>query len=524
MVFLLFFLHAVDHEITHSLPGERYTFPRQPDWIGESNQTNAYFGISVSTAGDVNGDGFSDIIVGAYRYENGQSEEGRAFVYHGSASGLDTIPAWTAESDQAVAHFGIWVACAGDVNGDGFSDVIVGANQYTNDELNEGRAYAYYGSDSGLSLSPDWFAESNDAHAHFGDCVAGAGDVNGDGFSDVIVGAPFYGTLDEGRAYVYFGGSSGLSPTPDWAISSNQTSSRFGNVVASAGDVDGDGFDDVLVAAYYYDNGQNDEGCVFVFHGDSTGLSVTPDWIGESDQSGARYGISAASAGDVNNDGCADVIVGARHYDNGEPDEGRAFVYHGSPAGLSSNPDWIAESNQAGAYFGRSVATAGDVNSDGYSDVIIGAQTYDNGENDEGRAFVYCGSITGLDTIPIWTAESNQEAAYFSRSVYAAGNVNGDDFSDVIVGAYYYDNGQMNEGRACVYHGDLANTGETSAPAKGRSHHFPTVVAGPLTLPKGQSCKIFDITGREVKLHHVEPGIYFIQADGLIIGKIIKIK
>ena len=103
-----------------------------------------------------------------------------------------------------------------------------------------------------------------------------------------------------------------------------------------------------------------------------------------------------ATAGDVNGDGYADVIVGAFGYDNGQADEGRAFVYHGSAGGLSGSAAWTAESDQAGAWFGSSVATAGDVNGDGYADVIVGAPYYDNGQTDEGRAFVYHGSAGGL--------------------------------------------------------------------------------------------------------------------------------
>ena len=190
-------------------------------------------------------------------------------------------------------------------------------------------------------------------------------------------------------------------------------------------------------------------------------LSTTPNWTAESNQAFAYFGFSVASAGDVNGDGFSDVIVGARLFDNGETDEGRAFVYHGSASGLSTTPNWTAESNQALAWFGSSVASAGDVNGDGFSDVIVGAYLFDNGETNEGRAFVYHGSANGVNNgVPgtpanaAWTAESNQANAQFGSSVASAGDVNGDGFSDVIVGAYWFDNGQTDEGAAFVYYGN----------------------------------------------------------------------
>ena len=130
-------------------------------WMAESDQAGAYFGYSVATAGDVNGDGYSDVIVGARMYDNGQTDEGRAYVYYGSAGGLAVSAGWTAESDQATAYFGNSVGTAGDVNGDGYSDVIVGACWYDNGQTDEGRAYAYYGSAGGLAVSAGWTAERN---------------------------------------------------------------------------------------------------------------------------------------------------------------------------------------------------------------------------------------------------------------------------------------------------------------------------------------------------------------------------
>ena len=152
-----------------------------------------------------------------------------------------------------------------------------------------------------------------------------------------------------------------------------------------------------------------------------TGLSPTAAWTADGDQVYALYGASASTAGDVNGDGYADVIVGAPYYDNGQTNEGRAFVYHGSASGLSAAADWTAEGNQDSAGYGQSVGTAGDVNGDGYADVVVGAPLYDNGQDNEGRAFVYYGSATGLDASLLWTAEGDLAGALFGYSVGTGG-------------------------------------------------------------------------------------------------------
>ncbi|MEN3047131.1 MAG: integrin alpha, partial [Candidatus Hydrothermales bacterium] len=123
-------------------------------------------------------------------------------------------------------------------------------------------------------------------------------------------------------------------------------------------------------------------------------LSQTPNWTADpTNQADARFGFSVSTAGDVNGDGYMDVIIGAPLFDNQATNEGRAYVYHGSSGGLSQAPNWTADpTNQEDALFGYSVSTAGDVNGDGYSDVIIGAHWFDNQATSEGRAYVYLGS------------------------------------------------------------------------------------------------------------------------------------
>ena len=355
-------------------------------------------------------DGYADVIVGAYHYDAGETGEGAAFVFLGSASGIvasgnPSNAASQLESDQASVFFGLSVAGAGDVNGDGYSDIIVGAPYYDNGEADEGRAFVYHGSSTGLNTSADWTAESNQAGAQFGWAVGTAGDVNGDGYADVAIGAPFYdgGLSDEGAAFVYQGSATGLGAngTPinaDWTVESNQAGAQMGATVGIgfAGDVNGDGFADVLVGARYYTNPENKEGRAYLYYGAADGLSAAAGWTAESGQDNAQLSLAVASAGDINGDGYGDVIVGAPLYDSGTADEGVAFVYQGSAAGLSATAAWTAESNQGSAAFGQSVASAGDVNGDGYSDVIIGSPAYTNGEAGEGGAFVFKGSAAGL--------------------------------------------------------------------------------------------------------------------------------
>jgi hypothetical protein len=240
------------------------------------------YGYFCTRAGDVNGDGYGDIVVGARRFTgDGLTKEGCVYVYHGGPAGPSTTPDWVHHGDQAGGEFGESVACAGDVNGDGYDDLIVSAFRYdTAAGADAGRAYLFLGGPHGLSQSPSWVVDGDQDSAYFAYHVDGAGDVNGDGYDDVVLSASQYdvnGFRDAGRAYVYLGGPNGLAPTPAWIQDGDQTGGGLGNAVRGVGDVNGDGYGDIGTGALYHDNGGAvDEGRAYVFYGCPNGVTGVP--------------------------------------------------------------------------------------------------------------------------------------------------------------------------------------------------------------------------------------------------------
>jgi hypothetical protein len=438
-----------------------------PAWSATGKEAGVLVGWSVSTAGDVNGDGYDDVIVGVPRYDDGQPEEGVVFLYPGGPDGPATSPAWMVKSDQAYAWFGIAVAPAGDVNGDGYDDVIVGAPRYDGEQRDEGAAFVYYGGPTGILTTTAWLTHPTDqADARFGTAVAAVGDVDGDGFADVVVTANGYDAeeTNEGAAFMYRGGPDGLADAPAWEVHpTDQAYANFGRSASTAGDVNGDGYDDVIVGAPWYDTDQSEEnwdkGAAFVYHGSALGLAPDADWtmMGEGQEKG-KFGIAVSTAGDVNGDGYSDVIIGAyqhREVPHVTPyREGVVFVYHGDPAGLTTGAaDWTAAGGQEESKFGLVVATAGDVNGDRYADVAVGAPNYEDGQPQEGTAFVYHGGLGGLDASPAWSVQGDQEGAGYGFTVATAGDVNGDGYSDLVVGAPTYNSSDIDAGGAFVYLG-----------------------------------------------------------------------
>ncbi len=349
-----------------------------------------FFGISVSGAGDMDGDGKADFIVGAYFDDpaGGGSNAGSAYVF----SGADGSLLYQRTGDTPGDSFGVSVSGAGDVNGDGKSDFIVGA--YRDDPAgggtDAGSAFVFSGADGSLLYQKT----GDTASDNFGYSVSGAGDVNGDGKADFIVGAyrddPVGGGTDAGSAYVFSGAAGSLL----YQVSGDTASDFFGWSVSGAGDVNGDGKSDFIVGARLDDppGGGTDAGSAYVFSGADGSLLYQRT----GDTAGDEFGFAVSMAGDVNGDGKADFIVGA-HLDDppgGGSDAGSAYVYSGSDGRLL----YHVTGDSASDTFGISVSGPGDVNRDGFTDFIVGAYQDDpaGGGTDAGSTFVFSGADGSL--------------------------------------------------------------------------------------------------------------------------------
>src|SRR5262249_30513223 len=424
------------------------------DWVFVGPDSSDDFGASIACAGDIDGDGYSDIVIGAPdKNIGGNIFPGKAFVFLGSKTGLHSTgyKEIVGNGDQGV---GTSVATAGDVNGDGYSDIVIGAPRNSVPFTQQGMALVYYGPD--LSKFTSLLGGTN---SNFGWSVSTAGDVDGDGYADIVVGAP-RANSQAGAVEVFRGSSNGITVNPTWTYTGVAGSDFLGFSVATAGDVNGDGYADVIAGWYGYSVTASSEGAAVLWYGSSTGLMASgtasnADWLVHSGKSGSALGYSVATAGDVNGDGLSDVIVGAPFYTDPESQEGAAFLYLGQ-TNLLNGVAWQADGSQANATFGFAVAGGGDFNADGYSDVAVAAPNFDNGVGQVGRVQAFYGSPTGVSTFASWQLTGGQFNERLGASIANAGDVNGDGYDDLIVGAPGYTPVKSGaDGAAFVFQGGL---------------------------------------------------------------------
>ncbi|SEQ20704.1 integrin alpha [Nitrosomonas ureae] len=472
------------------------------------------FGGSVSNAGDVNGDGFDDVIVGAYGADSNGSHSGSSYVVFGKLSGfnatmsltdLDGSNGFRMNGVSRNDYSGKAVSNAGDVNGDGLDDLIVGAYRADPNGSYSGSSYVVFGKASGFNAtmslgeldgSNGFRIDGVSEQDQSGRSVSSAGDVNGDGFDDVIVGA-FNADPNEvytGSSYVIFGKSSNFDSRIDLSKLNGSNGFRLdgseydflGESVSSAGDINGDGLDDLILSASQADPNGPDSGSSYVVLGKSSGFEAIINLSRLNGNNGFRLdgekqfdfsGYSVSNAGDVNGDGFDDVIIGAALADPNGENSGSSYVVFGKATSFDATmnlsilngKNGFRIDGEEGDNSGDSVSNAGDVNGDGFDDVIIGAgQADDSNRENSGSSYVVFGKATGFEaTMNLATLNGSEGFRidgivafnFLGDSVSNGGDINRDGFDDLVIGAPGADHSGAGSGSCYVIFGRSDFTG-----------------------------------------------------------------
>jgi ankyrin repeat protein len=402
------------------------------------------FGGWVCIGGDVNGDGFADVLICAARWGN---ERGRAYLYFGGDP-MDTRPDVVFTGEIEGHRLGNQSGAFGDLNLDGYADVMIGTPGPTsNDDTTDGQVNVYYGGPDMDNRVDVVLKGEVGSGEHLGLMVA-TGDVDNDGYIDILAGAQGYDNL-RGRVYLFWGGDP-FDPTPDVVFEGEAENSLFGRRIDAGGDTNGDGYADILIGARRW--GDKACGRAYLFLGNTRDkIDTASDWTFTGEDEVANMG-SSLDIFDLNHDGYDDVIVGARHAANAS---GQVYIYWGAKNFDGGKPNVILE-GQANSAMGGDMIECCRLNDDPYGDILVGAWRYPDWIYDHGLAYVYYGNMksmidTGRDHI--FAGEGGTMDMFGCQ--LAVGDVNKDGYTDALISAPF---GNHGTGRCYLYYGPFYNT------------------------------------------------------------------
>ena len=360
------------------------TWSEQPQFVLEGEEADDSFGRTLAAAGDLNSDGFPDLAVGAVLSDRGGTESGAVFLFWGGPS-PDTKPDLVLVGRQPGQSFGDDVASAGDVNGDGAVDLLVSAPWDDRAGRRSGRTYLFLGGKQ-IDAEPDAEFSLGVENGQFGE-GRGIGDFNGDGVDDIAISArnapaP---TPRAGTALVYFGGRA-LDTNPDLVLRGEGPEQFFG-ALGTAGDVNGDGHPDLLVGAFMAEGAVPEAGALYVFFGGPQ-ADTRPDLVLRGQTSKEFFGLASDGSTDFDRDGFADLLVAANGKDMSSDSAGAIFFYRGGPR-IDDVPELVLRGSGVRTGFGFSIAPIGDTSGDGIPDLLVGSPGDARGASQGGSAKLF---------------------------------------------------------------------------------------------------------------------------------------
>jgi len=469
---------AASSEVNHLVP-------RHVTW--ELLQPSARAGTGLWGGMDLNRDGLPDILIGASRQSAPLAGSGCVFVFASVGKGDFRTPTFVFEGAPAGAGFGATVSAMPDIDGDDLAEVFINAPGVSLGNRPFGTVFR-------IPIRPDtamianWALMTNAGFNFPGKAALPAGDVNGDGRPDLLVTLP---TFDgryarEGAVWLFLGRTNGLPTTPDWIATGGQSNAVFGFSASAAGDVNGDGYDDIVVGASRLRGNDQGAGRFSVFFGSSTGLQSKAAFQVDGSERAAHLGEAVSGKGDLNGDGFADVAIG-------EPGEvqkasGCVRVYYGSRAGLSQNRSQTLV-GAPGAAFGKSLAIVGDVNGDGCADLAVGEPEFAGAQWRDGRAYLFLGSRSGVSSTPACVIDAGRRGGRYAITVATAGDVDGDGLSDFLIGSPYWNTGKRNGGRVDLIFGSRTSFATQIQLFASQPTNAPTSLAIPQAIPASQELR-----------------------------------